>query len=52
MRAMSLRALFRRSHQKRPEPINEHTSLSEADVRKLQRVQRAGPKTVRVLRRR
>jgi hypothetical protein len=49
---MSLRALFRRSRAKRPEPIDEHTSLSEADVRKLQRVQRAGPKAVRVLRRR
>jgi hypothetical protein len=49
---MPLRALFRRSRRKRPEPVDEHTSLSEDDVRKLQRVQRAGPKAVRVLRRR
>jgi hypothetical protein len=49
---MSLRTLFRCSRAKRPEPIDEHTSLSEADVSKLQRVQRAGPKAVRVLRRR
>ena len=49
---MPWRALFRRSRHKRPEPVDEHTSLSEEDVRKLQRVQRAGPKAVRVLRRR
>jgi hypothetical protein len=52
MRAMGLRGLFRRRRRRRRQPLDEDVSLSEADVRKLQRVQRAGPSAVRVLRRR
>lgn len=45
---MALRDLFRRRHRRAEEPA----PLSEDDVRRLQRVQRATTSRVRVLRRR
>jgi len=48
---MPLRDLFRRRRRDSRARDDHHQSLSEDDVYKLQRVQRAAPKAVRVLRR-